>query len=300
MSKYHTMPCGCKFEILEEYKDGRPPKVKFDYYKDFQDCKSMWSLLHEGKTLGIFQLESGLGKHFCKVLMPENLLHIEALGSILRPGCLQAKDSEGISITQHYCNKKNGKEEAISSIDALTELLKNSYGEMIFQEDMMRISMEIAGFDGGMADDLRKGVGVKDAKKLFALEEKFLDGCKKVGKVTEEEAKTIFGWIKSAARYSFNKCLTYDTVVETLNGYKVLDDIKIGDKVKAPSENGEDKFVEVVGKYDQGEQEVYEITMESGKIIRCTLNHKFLCEDGVIRELINIIEENHKIMCEEE
>ena len=44
MVKYHEMSCGCKFEILEEYNDGRPPKLKFDYKKDFKDCKDMWNL----------------------------------------------------------------------------------------------------------------------------------------------------------------------------------------------------------------------------------------------------------------
>ena len=130
--KFHVMPCGCKFEILEEYNDGRPPKLKFDYKKDFQDCKEMWKLFDEGKTLGIFQLESGLGKHYCKVLKPKNVLHVEALGAILRPGCLQSKDKDGISITQHYCSKKNELEPAESSISILTSLLKDTYGEMIF------------------------------------------------------------------------------------------------------------------------------------------------------------------------
>jgi len=299
MVKYHEMSCGCKFEILEEYNDGRPPKLKFDYKKDFKDCKDMWNLFRDGKTLGIFQLESGLGKHFCKILKPETLLHIEALGSILRPGCLQAKDDEGISITQHYCNKKNNLEPAESSIPALTELLQDSYGEMIFQEDIMRISMCIAGFDGGGADDLRKGVGLKDAKKVFALEEKFINGCKQIGKVTEEEAKTIFGWIKAASRYSFNKCLTYDTIVETEGEiYKTLEEIQIGDKVKGPNlETGKDEYIEVIGKYDQGEQEVYRIVMESGKVIKCTLNHKFLCGDGIMREMGKIILSDHQIIC---
>lgn len=68
--------------------------------------------------------------------------------------------------------------------------------------------------------------------------------------------------------------------------------------IKAPSENG-DVFVEVIDKFDCGEKEVFEVTLESNKTIKCTMEHKFMCEDKKNRPLIDIIIQNHKIVCED-
>lgn len=197
--------CGCEFEIIAE-KKGKFPRLKFDYYKDFkEDCPKVWELFSVPLTLGIFQVDSQYAQKWCQELKPTCIEHLAALGALLRPGCIGSNLEDGKSLTEHYCLRKNGKEPTEYPIKALEPILNKTYGILVFQEQQLRIGQEIAGFNASDSDYyLRKAVGKKDAKLLLSVESKFLEGCKKVGKVNEEEAKTIFGWIKSAARYSFN------------------------------------------------------------------------------------------------
>jgi hypothetical protein len=124
----------------------------------------------------------------------------------------------------------------------------------------------------------------------------FLEGCKRIGKVNEEEAAQIFDWIEASQRYSFNKCLDPNTIVETSNGkYKSLEEINIGEFINSP-----DGFVEVIAKYNNGKKELVEITMQSGRSITCTLDHKFLCRDGNVYPLYEILENKYEIVCDKE
>jgi len=84
---------------------------------------------------------------------------------------------------------------------------------------------------------------------MAKLKQQFIDGCKKVGKVTDEEAAEIFEGIKASQRYNFNHCLTLDTIVETPNGYKSLEDVEVGENIK--SLDGFVNIVVLIGKYLQ-------------------------------------------------
>jgi len=296
---YYKFACGCKFKQLDSVVkdcDGLP-SIELDYY-NLPECPNVWPMLATGKTKGVFQLEKSLGKHWCKELYPENIHHLAALASILRPGILESIVDDK-SLTQHYCDNKNHRQEVIPMHPALEKILEDTQQIIIFQEQILLIAKEIAGFTGVEADTLRRGIGHKDAKVVFEMEKKFIDGSVRVGKITEQDAKNIFDIIKKSARYSFNACLSPETVVETKSGYKTIEELNIGEFIKAPNKNIEE-FIEVTNKIEQGTQEVYEITLESGKTIECTIDHKFLCEDGSIIPLWQIIEENKKIICENE
>lgn len=301
MSKFYTYPCGCKYKVIKELPGYELPLLDITYENINRDCHKSYELLKQGISLGVFQLESGLGQTYCKKLKPENIEHLTALGSILRPGCLQARCENNISLTDHYCKRKNNEESRACEFPALEEILKDTYGLIIYQESPIRIGQEICGFSPSKADiDLRKNIGKKLADKLFAVEKDFVEGAIKLGKIGGDDAKKIFGWIKAGARYSFNKCVTLDTFVETKSGFKTIEELCIGEEIKCPDENNDYKYVEVLDKIDSGLQDVYEITLESGKQIKCTLEHKFLCEDGEVRELLDILENHHKIVCENE
>jgi len=123
---------------------------------------------------------------------------------------------------------------------------------------------------------------------------KFIDGSKQNG-IEEEKAAEIFDMIEKSARYSFNKCLDPSSVVETKSGYKLMSDIKIGDYVLGPTENG-DEFLKVLDVIDCGEKELYEVELDTGDKISCTLDHKFLCNDGKKHKLSEILESDLDIM----
>lgn len=296
MSNY-TFPCGCSFPINDEISPDVPSIIFSPSLKDINmECERTWDLISAGNTKGVFQLESQLGQSLARKLKPRNINHLAALISIVRPGCLEAIHDKK-SVTMHYIDRKNGLDDVNYFHPALETSLKDTYGEMIYQEQAMQISKDIAGFTMQEADELRKAIGKKKPELMAKIKTKFIEGCNKTKIVTEEEAKQIFDWIEKSQRYSFNKCLTPDTIVETLNGYKTLEDIQVGDKVKAPDETyTKEEYVEVINKYDNGLQEVYEIELENGDKIKCTLEHKFLANDGKIYPLYEILHNNLQIM----
>lgn len=170
---------------------------------DYNDKKT-WQLFAEGKTKGIFQLESNLGKSWAKKLAPTNIEELSALIAIIRPGTLKAY-VDGKSMTQHYVDRKHGREEVVYPHPSLEEILKPTYGVLVYQEQSMRIAQKIAGFNLREADQLRKAIGKKKADLMNQVKKAFISGAEKVGMVNKEEAELIFSWIEKSSRYAFNK-----------------------------------------------------------------------------------------------
>jgi len=166
--------------------------------------REVWALYKDGLTKGIFQLESNLGRSWSKKLAPENIEELAALISLIRPGCLKAV-SEGKSMTQRFVDRKHNREPVTYIHESLEDILKPTYGVLVYQEQAMRIAVKLAGFDEQEADNLRKAIGKKKAKLMLEISDQFVKGCAKVGIVDEGLAKEIFGWIEKSSRYSFNK-----------------------------------------------------------------------------------------------
>lgn len=208
-----VFPCGCEFNIL----DKKPIRIDFDPNMESipLDCSLTWDLIGSGNTKGVFQLESNFGQQYAKKLKPKNIEHLAALGAILRPGCIN-NITDGKSVTDRYIDRKNGVEEVTYFHPALEPILQSTYGELVYQEQAMKIAQQIAGFDLQQADVLRKAIGKKKADVMAKVKKQFLEGCKKEGVVTDEEATEIFGWIEKSQRYSFNKS---HAVSYAINGY---------------------------------------------------------------------------------
>lgn len=210
------MNCGCTFDVdqkkmvkpIEWYKEnGKRPPLKIDWH-NLPDCKLVWNMLGEGRSLGVFQLETSLGRTYAKKLKPESIEHLAALGSILRPGCLEDKSIGGISVTDHYCLRKNGLEEHSPPHESLKPILDSSYSLIIFQEQILSIAQILAGFSLSESDTLRKGVAKKIPEVVAQCRVMFTEGCKKIGKVSEAKAKEIFDGIEKSQRYLFNRCIS--------------------------------------------------------------------------------------------
>jgi DNA polymerase III alpha subunit len=125
-------------------------------------------------------------------------------GNIVVHNCSESI-RDGKSVTQHYIDRKNGKEEIECFHPSIEHVLRPTMGEMIYQEQCMQIAQVVAGFDLQQADILRKAIGKKKADLMAKVKGKFLEGAKKVDVVTNEEAETLFGWIEKSQRYAFNK-----------------------------------------------------------------------------------------------
>ena len=155
-----------------------------------------YELLTRGDTTGVFQLESAGMKRYLRDLKPNQLDDIIAMVALYRPGPLQFIES--------FIRRKHGLE-PITYMHPLQEnALKNTYGFMVYQEQVMQMAREMAGFTGGQSDTLRKAIGKKIEKLMKEQRSLFVDGCVKNG-VERATAETIWRQIEEFAAYSFNR-----------------------------------------------------------------------------------------------
>jgi len=214
MTKKFQYSCGCSFDIVD---NGETKKILFEPNIDHisLDCSRTWDLISDGNTKGCFQLESRLGRSMAKKLKPSNIEELSALISIMRPGCLEAV-RDGKTVSNHFIDKKNGQESIDYFHPSLETILRNTYGEMVYQEQAMEIAKVIAGFNLQEADMLRKAIGKKKPEEMAKVKQKFIAGTQKTNIVSLEQAEQIFGWIEKSQRYSFNKS---HAVSYAINGY---------------------------------------------------------------------------------
>ncbi|MCY4129434.1 MAG: DNA polymerase III subunit alpha [Gammaproteobacteria bacterium] len=154
--------------INEKLQDGEP---RLEPTQIPLDDRSTFKLIAAADTEGVFQLESPGMKRLIRQLRPDKFDDIVALVALFRPGPLNA------GVDKSYALRKRG-EEAVSYDHPLLEsVLKNTYGLMIYQEDVMSVSRALAGFSGGEADILREAMGKKIREKLEELKDRFAEGC---------------------------------------------------------------------------------------------------------------------------
>ena len=160
------------------------------------DDKKTYKLLQDAITTSIFQLESDGIKRYLKELKPTEFNDITAMVALYRPGPMQ--------FIPDYIERKHGRQKIEYIVPELEPILKNTQGIMIYQEQLMQLARDIAGFTLGEADVLRKAVGKKIKTLLDAQEKKFIDGAisKGFGKKIAEE---LWQWILPFASYGFNK-----------------------------------------------------------------------------------------------
>ena len=278
----YKLECGCEVPIIDSTIKNidNLPSLKIDFYNLRKDCPLAWQIFHSGKTKGVFQLETPLGRKCAKDVAPDNLLEAAALISIMRPGCLRFI-IDNKSMTQKYCDRKHEKEDTIPLHPALEDVLKETYQILVYQEQTLEIAKAIAGFNLQEADKLRKAMGTKDAKLMASLREDFVNGCVKVGQVGKDDAVAIFDNIEKSNRYAFNKCLHPNTRImlkgDDKQSYKNtrLKNIKVGDYIF-----GQDDWVKVIAIHEQGPQVLCEYILEYGFRIRCSENHKITTKYG--------------------
>ena len=161
----------------------------------FDDQKT-FKLLREGNCIGVFQLESDGMRRYLKQLKPSKLEDITAMVALYRPGPMQ-------HIPDYIAGKHKTKE--VKYIHPkLKDLLEDTYGIPLYQEQIMRIATDMAGFTLSEADILRKAIGKKNEKLLMEQKEKFVQGMIK-NDIPQKIGEEIWSWIEPFARYSFNK-----------------------------------------------------------------------------------------------
>lgn len=156
-----------------------------------------YEMLSRGESIGVFQLESSGMRQILKNLRPERFEELIALVALYRPGPL------GSGMVDDFIARKHG-EKVEYPHPSLEDLLKDTYGVILYQEQVMRISSELAGFTLGQADLLRRAMGKKKPEIIAEQKKSFLEGAQK-NNVDPEVAGTIFDLMAHFAGYGFNK-----------------------------------------------------------------------------------------------
>jgi DNA polymerase III subunit alpha len=158
----------------------------------------VYKLLQEANTTAVFQLESRGMKEMIKKLKPSCFEDIIALVALYRPGPL------GSGMVDDFIDRKHGKQEVVYPHPSLEEVLKPTYGTILYQEQVMQIAQVLASFSLGGADLLRRAMGKKKAEVMEEQGKLFVEGAKKNG-VDPEQAQGIFDLMAEFAKYGFNK-----------------------------------------------------------------------------------------------
>ncbi len=174
----------------------RLKKIDLDISKINQNDEKVFSMLSTGETTGLFQLESAGMREAIKQMKPNKFDDIIALVALYRPGPMS-----NIPI---YNDCKNGIKEPDYIHPTLKEILKPTYGIIIYQEQVMQIAQTLAGFTAGEADILRRAMGKKKKAELDKQKERFINGALKNG-IAKDVANFVFTKIEPFAQYGFNK-----------------------------------------------------------------------------------------------
>lgn len=184
--------------IADTHPEGAKCLYEPDKYFAPWDCEKTYQLLAQGRNKGVFQLESPLGKSWAKRMKPKNQEELCALVSLIRPAVLE------IGMADDYLKYRENPEEIMYVHQDLEPIMSPTYGCQIYQEQMIQMVQDLAGWNLAEADALRKAVGKKIPEKIAAMKDKFRDGVKATTG-NDKLADELWGWIEKGAEYGFNK-----------------------------------------------------------------------------------------------
>ena len=162
------------------------------------DDSKTFELLQRGDTIGVFQMEGSAMRALIRSLRPDNFNDVIALVALFRPGPM------GANMHNLYADRKNGRAEVVPLHEVLAEKLADTYQIMVYQEQVMTVAQEMAGYSIADADNLRRAMGKKIKSVMVAEEEKFVVGCVDQGH-DEATGRDLFRLIEHFAGYGFPK-----------------------------------------------------------------------------------------------
>jgi len=171
--------------------------IKIDIKKVPLDDKETFELLARGETMGVFQLSSGGMTKYLVDLHPERIEDVMAMVALYRPGPM--------SSIPEYIARKHDPSKISFFVPGLEKILDMSYGIITYQDDVLFMALQLAGYNWEEADKFRKAIGKKIPAEMEAQHAKFVDGCVNVSGIPREKAEELFKQIETFAAYGFNK-----------------------------------------------------------------------------------------------
>lgn len=249
-------------------------------YGNLQDLKTKY---------GLFQIEAPTAYRVCRKVKPKNLEDLSAILAIARPGALQF-DQEYADFVKN--DRIIGSANTGSKI--LDDIMAKTGNTVLYQETLMQIANKVFGLSLDEAELIRKCVG----KKLRDEMQKWKSVIFEAGKKLNIEKAAEFYWdlLLKSADYSFNKCLSPDERVLCEDGTTLsLRSVRVGQKIKAFNiSKQEDHYVTILNKFEN-EAYLYEVLFSGRCFIEASADHKFLCDDFVLRPLKDIVFSNFKV-----
>ena len=161
------------------------------------DDAKAYDLLNKANTLGVFQLESGGMRDLCRKFQITSIEHITALIALYRPGPME--------LIPEFIKRRHGEIQIVYEHPLLEPICRETYGIMIYQEQVMQATQVLAGYTLGRADLLRRAMGKKKVEEMAKQRAGFLKGCAEVNKIPATKANQIFDLLEKFAGYGFNK-----------------------------------------------------------------------------------------------
>lgn len=231
---------------------------------------------------GLYQISAHCAYGVLNKVKPKNIEELSDVNALARPGSLAYVD-----------DYVKGDKELLNPL--FKSAIGNTKNICLYQEQLMQLAV-LVGFTLDDAETIRKIVGKKQLDKVKEWEEKIYKKVEEKG-FKKEVADAYWKLVNDSASYSFNKCLSLDSVVETeTNEQKMLFEVKLGEKIKAfDIKENKDHFVEIIDKINS-KAELYEVELEDGRKIKCSMEHKFLTQEAGMQRLIDIIKNKYKII----
>ena len=268
---------------------------------DFDDMNVMKTVFWDGNMTGIFQVTSGGMVKLFKQVKPSCFKDVAATAALFRPGPLGSK------MDQMYANRKNGLEEVSYEHPLLEEILGETYGVYVYQEQILELCRRVALMSWKDTNRVRKLRLKKDksksaefiAKEEAELKELFVSGLVKTG-LSEARGEQLWKDLEAWGSYGFNS-FTGSTLVKVSRDGEISDiqivEIKPGDLVLSRDEKSGDLiWIQVLTLWEHGKEETYRFLLDDGSSVDCTMNHKFRVTDGRMVPMGEILQQGLEIV----
>ncbi|MGD1905662.1 MAG: DNA polymerase III subunit alpha [Leptolyngbyaceae cyanobacterium] len=247
------------------------------------DDPATFKLLEKGDLAGVFQLESSGMRQIVRDLKPSGLEDISSVLALYRPGPLDA------GLIPKFIGRKHGREKIDFAHEILQPILTETYGIMVYQEQIMKIAQDMAGYSLGQADLLRRAMGKKKVSEMEKHKGQFIAGSMEKG-VPKKVVEVLWDQMVKFAEY----CLSYDTELLTVE----YGPLKIGQivekqincQVYSVDVNGFVYTQPIAQWHNRGRQELFEYQLDDGRTIRATADHKFMTDTGEMHPINDIFE----------